>query len=189
MPGPSDLTTLDPLLPKRNSQAEALTATISSDSPSKVNTNLLVQEPTTPRDLPPPDTPNAAFIYAPLDNSSATTPRTYHGSAQGEFLRHQILYPNISINIGTSRLQLHLSCDTSSSDMISNPSSRCSVRVKWLQDTEMEDVNTQEVDVEDLTYDTEMRLHHRANSAPTELCLKRGEDVVSIKYTFGAGRD
>ena len=53
----------------------------------------------------------------------------------------------------------------------------------------MEEINTEEVNVEDQTYDTEMRLHHKANSAPTELCLKRGEDVVSIKYTFGsAGR-
>ena len=101
--------------------------------------------------------------------------------------RQPIPYPNISINIGTTRLHLHLSCDTKpspTSDMFANSSSRYWVQVKWLQGTSTENINAEAVNMEDLTYDTEMKFEHGAACTPIALHLRRGEDVVSIKYTF-----
>lgn len=69
-------------------------------------------------------------------------------------------------------------------DTLSNPSSRCLVRVKWLQGAETGNVNSQAIRAEGLSYDTEMEFYHGGTCTPTELHLRRGEDFVSIKYAF-----
>ncbi len=73
-------------------------------------------------------------------------------------------------------------------DILSNPSSRCLVRVKWLQGAETGNVNSQAIHAEGLSYDTEMEFYHGATCTPTELHLRRGEDFVSIKYAFDEPR-
>ena len=175
-------------------QSKLLTTAISSSPPSTLILHSPAQEPITPRDLQPPDISTEPLTTSPqttLNPSSAATPNSYHDLTQGEPPWRQISYPHISINIGTNRIHLHLSCDTSAFpnlDMLSNPSSHCCVRVKWLQDTDVENINSQAVNVEDPTYDTEMKFQHSAACTPTELHLRRGKDVVSIKHTFDGPR-
>ena len=175
-------------------QSELLTAAMPSSSPSIPPLHPTGQEPASPRDLPPPAIsadPLTESPHTPLNHSSPTTPKPFQDLIPGEPIWHQLSYPHISINIGTTRLHLHLSCDVTRSpdpNMLSNPNGDCWVRVKWLQDPDMENVNSQAVNVEDLAYDTEMRLHHGAACTPTELYLRRGEDVVSIKYAFDEPR-
>jgi len=190
VPAPSGLTNSDPLLSEPPPQAELLINATCSPSTSAYTLHPPAQGPTTPRDIPPPVTftkPTTTSPHTPLNPSPIATPKPYCELTKGEPTWHQIPYPNMSINIGTTRLHLHLSCDISPSptpDMFTNPNSRCWVRVKWLQGNETDNINTEAVNVEDLTYDTEMKFEHGAASTPTELHLKRGDDVVSIKYTF-----
>ena len=75
-----------------------------------------------------------------------------------------------------------------SPDILSNSSSRCLARVKWLQGVETGNVNSQAIDAEGLSYDTEMEFDHGATCTPTELHLRRGEDFVSIRYAFDEPR-
>ena len=187
VPVSSDFTNPDPHSLEPSQQSQLLTAAISSSS--SASTQILhppAQEPITPRDLPPPDTftdPNTTSPHTPLNPSSTATPKPYHALTQGEPAWRQTSSPHISINIGTARLHLQLSCDITPSpnpDMLSTP---CWVRVKWLQNTDMEHIDSQAVNVEDLTYDTEMKFHPSAARTPRELHLRRGEDVVSIQYT------
>jgi len=42
----------------------------------------------------------------PLSPSSIVLPKSYYGLTEGELIRYLILYPNISINSGTTRLNL-----------------------------------------------------------------------------------
>ena len=187
IPVSSGFTNLNLHLFELSLQFELLIAAISSPSPSTLILHPPAQESITPRDLPPPDTPTDPLTtspHTPLNPASTAIPKPYHDLTQGEPACSQISYPHLSINIGITRLNLHLSCDItpfSSPDMLSNP---CLIRVKWLQETDMENINSQAVNVEDLTYDTEMKFHHGAACAPTEVHLRRGEDVVSVKYTF-----
>ena len=73
-------------------------------------------------------------------------------------------------------------------DTLSNPSSRCLVRVKWSQSAETGNVNTQAIHPEGLSYDTEMEFYHGVTCTPTKLHLRRGEEFVSIKYEFDEPR-
>lgn len=194
VPASLGFTTPNPLLSEPPLQAELLTTAISSISPSTLTLHPRAQEPMTPRELPLRDTstntPTASPLL-PLSPSSTATPKPHHELTEGEPIRRPISYPNISINIGTTRLNLHFSSDTTPSpnpDMLSNPSSRCLVRVKWLQGTETGNVNSQVIDAEGLSSDTEIEFHHGAACTPTELHLRRGEDSVSIKYTFDEPR-
>ena len=107
------------------------------------------------------------------------------------------MYPNISINVGTARLNLNLSSETIISpnpEIPSNPSSRCKVRVQWLQGAETGTLTNSTainaaINAEGLSYDTtEMQFCHGATRTPTEFHLRRGEDFVSIKYTFDEPR-
>ena len=193
--GPASLafTSPDPLLSEPPPQVELLTgATSSSISPSTSTFRLLAQEPMTPRELPSRDTsintPTASPL-PPLSPSSTALPKSNHEMTEGEPIRRPISYPNISINVGTTRLNLHLSSDTTPNpDILSHSSSRCLVRVKWPQGDETGNVNSQAINAEGLSYDTEMEFHHGATCTPTELHLRRGEDFVSIKYTFDEPR-
>ncbi|KAL9124814.1 MAG: hypothetical protein Q9217_005900 [Psora testacea] len=191
--GPASLgfTSPDPLLSEPPPQAELLTgATSSYILPSTSTLHPPAQEPMTPRELPSRDTSTntpTASPLPPLSPSSTALPKLHHELTEGEPIRRPISYPNISINVGTTRLNLHLSSDTTVSlppDRLSNPSSRCLVRVKWLQGAETGNVNSQAINAEGLSYDTEMEFYHGATCTPTELHLRRGEDFVSIKYTF-----
>ncbi|KAL9609458.1 MAG: hypothetical protein Q9167_005787 [Letrouitia subvulpina] len=171
-------------------QAELLTdATSPSILPSTSTLCPPTQEPMTPREVPSRDTSTntPTVSLPPLNPSSTTPPNLHHKLTKGEPFRRPVSYPNISINIGTTGLNLHLSSDTTMSfnpDVLSNPSSRCLVRVKWLQGAESGNVNLQAINAEDLNYDTEMEVYHGATSTPTELHLRRGENFVSIKYAF-----
>ena len=69
-------------------------------------------------------------------------------------------------------------------DILSNPSSHCLIRVKWLQGAETGSVNSQAIHAEGLSNDTEMEFYHGVTCTPIELHLRRGEDFVSIKYAF-----
>ncbi|KAL9116797.1 MAG: hypothetical protein Q9187_006674 [Circinaria calcarea] len=189
VPAPPGLMNPDLLLSEPPPQAELLTTATSSPTTSTSTLHPPAQEPIISRDIPTPDTfiEPPTISHTPLNPSPIATPKPYCDLTQGEPTWQPILYPNISINIGTTRLHLHLSCDTSPSptpDLFTNPSSRCWVRVKWLQGTETEKINAEAVNVEDLTCDTEMKFEHGAACTPTELHLRRGEDVVSIKYTL-----
>lgn len=127
----------------------------------------------------------------PLSPSSTASLRPHHELTEDEPIRHPILYPNISINVATTCLNLHLSSDTTMSpnpDIPLNPSSRCLVRVKWLEGTKSRNVNSQAINAEGLSYDTEMEFYYGAIPTPIGLHLRRGEDFVSIKYTFGGPR-
>ncbi|MCJ1252132.1 hypothetical protein MMC30_009370 [Trapelia coarctata] len=194
VPASLGFTSPDPVLSEPPPQAELLTTAISSISPSTPTSHPRAQEPMTPRELPLQDTSTntpTASPFLPLSPSSTATPKPHHELTEGEPIRRPISYPNIFINIGTTRLNLHFSSDTTPSpnpDMLSNPSSRCLVRVKWLQGTETGNVNSQAIDAEGLSFDTEMEFHHGATCTPTELHLRRGEDFVSIKYTFDEPR-
>ena len=48
----------------------------------------------------------------------------------------------------------------------------------------MKNINSQAVNVKDLPYGFEIKLHHSAIHTLTEFYLRWGEDVMSIKYTF-----
>ena len=188
VPVSSGFTSLDPHSFEPPRQSELLTAALSSSSSASTQTlHPPAQEPITPRAFPPPETftdPTTTSSHTPLHLSSTATPKSYNNLTQEEPAWGQTLSPHISINIGTTRLNLQLSCDITpfpNPDMPSNP---CWVRVKWLQNTDMENVDSQTTNAEDLIYDTEMKLHHGAACAPTELHLRRGEDVVSVKYAF-----
>lgn len=175
-------------------QAELLTSPTSSNLLSTPTLHAPAQESMNPRELPSRDTSTniqTASPLPPLSPSSTASPKPHHELTEGEIIRHPISYPNISINVRTTRLNLNLSSDTTVSlnpDIPSNPSSRCLVRVKWLQDTETGNVNSQAINAEGLGYDTEMEFYHGATRTPTELHLRRGEDLVSIKYTFDEPR-
>ncbi|KAG8531627.1 uncharacterized protein KY384_003258 [Bacidia gigantensis] len=193
--GPASLgfTSPDPILPESPPQAELLTgATSSSILPSTSTLGPPAQEPMTPRELPSGDTSintPTASPFPPLSPSSTASPKLNHELTKGDHIRRPIPYPNISIDVGTTRLNLHLSSNTTlNPDILSNPSSRCLVRVKWLQGAETGDVNSQATNAEGLSYDTETEFHHGATCTPTELHLRRGEDFVSIKYTFDEPR-
>ena len=147
----------------------------------------------TPRELPSRDTSTNIPIGSlpPLSPSSTASLTLHHELTEGEPIRRPISYPNISINVGTSRLNLHLSSDTTVShdpETLSNPNSRCSVRIKWLPGAETGNIDPQAINAEGLSYDTEMEFYHSATSTPTELHLRRGEDFVSIKYAFDEPR-
>ena len=195
--GPASLgfTSPDPLLSEPPPQAELLSgATSSSILPSTSTLYPPGQEHMTPREPPSRDkstnTPTASPL-PPLSPSSTASPKLHHELTESEPIRRPISYPNISINVGTSRLNLHLSSDTTMSpnpDIVSKPSSRCLVRVKWLQGAGTGNVNSQATNAEGLSDDTEMEFYHGATSTPTELHLRRGEDFVSIKYTFDEPR-
>ena len=188
VPTPTGLTDSD-LLSESLPQAELPPTAASSPLTSTSTLHAPAQESITPREILTPDTfiPLLTTSHTPPNPSPIATPKPSCDLTQGKPTWQPIAYPNISINIGTTRLHLHLSCDTSPSptpDMFANPSSRCWVRVKWLQGTETENINAEAVNVENLTNDTEMKFEHGAACTPTELHLRRGEDVVSIKYTF-----
>ncbi|KAL8924983.1 MAG: hypothetical protein Q9172_002412 [Xanthocarpia lactea] len=190
--GPASLgfTRPDSLLSKPPSQGELRTdATSSSILPSTSTHYPQTQEPMTPREPPSREystsTPTATL--QPVSPFSTASPTLDHELTEEEPIRRPISYPNISINIGTSRLNLHFSSDTTvsrDSDRRSSPSSRCLVRVKWLQGAETGNVDSQPINEEGLSYDTEMEFYHGVTSTPTELHLRRGEDFLSIKYAF-----
>ena len=142
------------------------------------------------RELPSRDTNTTTHTASPLpllSPSSTASPKLHHELTGGEPSQHPILYPNISINVGTTRLNLNLSSEITASldpNLPSDPSHRYSVRVKWLQGTETGNVNSQATNAEGSSYDTEMEFYHGATGTPTELHLRQGEDFVSIKYTF-----
>ncbi|KAL9099016.1 MAG: hypothetical protein Q9163_005423 [Psora crenata] len=195
--GPASLgfTSPNPLLSEPPPQGELLAGATSSSSmlPSTSTLYPPAQEPMTPREVPLRDTstntPPASL--PPLSSSSTASPTLHHEFTEGEPIRRPMSYPNISINVGTSRLNLHLSSDTivsRSPDILSNPSSRCLVQVKWLQGAETGNIESQAINVESLSYDTETKFYHGATSIPTELHLRQGEDFVSIKYTFDEPR-
>ena len=207
IPVSSSFTKPDPHSFEISPQSELLTSAILPSSPGTLILHPPGQEPIIPRDLPPLDTSTDPPGQEPItlrdlpppetSHPSTTSPHTplnpspYHDLTQGEPAWRQLSHPQISINIGIARLHLHLSCDINSfpnPDMPSNPSSHCWVRVKWLQDNDSENINSQAVNVEDLPYDSEWELHHGATHTPTEFHLRRGEDVVSIKYTFDGPR-
>ena len=194
VPASLGFTNPDPLLSEPPPLAELLTTAISSTSSSTSTFHPPAQETITPREIPPRDkstkTPTASPLLT-LSPSFTATPKLHHELTEGEPIRHTVSYPNISINIGTARLNLHLSSDTALSpnpDILSNPSCRCSMRVKWLQGTETRDIDSQATNAEGLSYDTEWEFHHGTTCAPTEIHLRRGEDFVSIKYTFDEPR-
>ena len=184
----------DPLLSEPSPQAELPTGSTSSISLSTSTVHTPPQEPTNPRELPSRDASTNTHTASPLpafSPSSTASPKPHHELNEGEPIRHPIPYPNISINLSTTRLNLNLSSDTTVSlnpNIPSNPSSRCSVRVKWLQGTDTGNVSSQAINAEGLSYDTEMEFYHGATRTPTELHLRHGEDFVSIKYTFDKPR-
>lgn len=190
----SSFTNPEPLMVETFPQLNPLSPPISSSSTNTLTLHPQAQEPISPRDFPPSDTlkgPSTTRPHIPLSLSSTATLNRHEELTQGEPIWRQISYPNISINISTNRLSLHLSCDTNRSpspDLRSNLSDSCWVRVQWLQDTEIENNNSQTVNVQALAYDNEMRVHHGGARTPTELYLRLGEDVVSIKYTFDRPR-
>ena len=167
-----------------------ITTKIASRSSGTPILPLPTGDPISPRDLPPRDTSidfPTSSSQKTSNPSSTATQRPQDDLNQGEPAWHQTPYPGISINIGTRRLHLHLSYDATPAqyaDSSSIPSSHCWVRVKWLQDNDTEAINSQAVNVEDLVYDAEMKLSHGATATPTELHLRREDDVVSVKYTF-----
>ncbi|MCJ1462819.1 hypothetical protein MMC07_001422 [Pseudocyphellaria aurata] len=162
----------------------------SCSSPSALALRRQAQEPIYPKALSPPDIsirPPKICSQTPLSLSSTTKLQRYEELIQGEPIWRQLSYPNTSIKIGTNRLHMHLSCDTkflSNLDITSNPDSSCWVQVKWLQETDKEKVCSPIINVEDLAFDDERRLQHGAACTPTELHLRCGVDLVSIKYRF-----
>ena len=184
LPAPPGLTNPDLL------SSEPLITATSSTSVNTSTPYLPAQEPITSKDIPSPGT----FIenptispHIPLNPSPIVKLRPYCDLNQGEPAWQPILYPEISINIGTTRLRLHLSCDNSFSsnpDLFTTPSSRCRVQVKWPQSTDTQKITSGAVDVEDLSYDTEMEFEHGAACAPTDLHLRQGEDSVSISVRW-----
>ncbi len=193
-PASLGLTSLDPLLSEVPPQGEHLTGATSSILPSTSTLHPPAQAPMTAKELPSRDTSTNTPTASPLpppSPSSTASPKPHHELTEGEPIRRPISYPNISINVSTTRLNLHLSSDTTASpnpDIVSNPSSRCLIRVKWLQGTETGNVNSQAINAEGLSYNTEMEFYLGATCTPTELHLRRGEDFVSIKYTFDEPR-
>lgn len=193
-PASLGLTSLYPLLSEVPPQGELLTGATSSILPSTSTLHPPAQAPMTARELPSRDTSTntpTASPLPPLSPSSTASPKPHHELTEGEPIRRPISYPNISINVSTTRLNLQLSSDTTTSpnpDIVSNPRSRCLIRVKWLQGTETGNVNSQAINAEGLSYDTEMEFYLGATCTPTELYLRRGEDFVSIKYTFDEPR-
>lgn len=188
------LTSPDSLLSEVPPQGELLTGATSSILASTSTLHSPAQAPMTARELPSRDastnTPTASSLL-PLSPSSTASPKPHHELTEGEPIWRPLSYPNISINVSTTRLNLHLSSDTTASpnpDPVSNPSSRCLVRVKWLQGTETRNVNSQAINAEGLSYDTEIEFCLGATRTPTELHLRRGEDIVSIKCTFDEPR-
>lgn len=137
-----------------------------------------------PQDTLPDSPPSSLAILKPCGNL-----------IPGETTWQPISGPNSFINIGNTRLRLQLSYDSgdssSSTSKIHKNSSPCWVRVKWLTNRELETtkVRSQLVDVDDLSDDAETILEHGAAYTPTELYLKRGKDVLSIKYVFGRKTD
>lgn len=190
----SSFTNPEPLLVEKSPQLKPLSPPISSSSTNTLTLHPQAQELISPRDFPPSDTsigPSMTRPHIPLSLSSTATLNRHEKLTQGESIWRQISHPSISINVSTNRLSLHLSCNTNRSlkpDIRSNPSDSCWVRVQWLQDTDFENNNSQTVNVHDLAYDNEMRVHHGGAFTPTELHLRLGEDVVSIKYTFDRPR-
>lgn len=192
-PASSSSTNPDQLLFETFSPLKPPSPPLSSSSPSTLTLHPQAQEPVIPRDLPPPETsigPPTTCSHTPLSSSSTATLKRHEELTQGEPIWRQLSYPNISVNIGTNRLHLHLSCDAFSPnpDMLSNPNRCCWVRVKWLRDTETEKINSHTVNVEDLASGNELKSHHGAACTPTELHLRWGEDIVSIKYRFDEPR-
>ncbi|KAL2039804.1 hypothetical protein N7G274_007204 [Stereocaulon virgatum] len=189
-PAPLGFTSPDPLPSGLPRQAELLTdATSSSIPPSASTLDPPAQEPVTLRELPSQDTPinNPTVSLPPRSPSSTASPKMHHELIEGEPIRRPISYPNISITVDTTGLNLHLSSDTTMShnpDILSHPSSRCLIRVKWPQDAKTSSVNSQAIHAEGPSNDIEMEFRHGATCTPTEFHLRRGEDFVSIKYAL-----
>ncbi len=187
----SDFTNSDSHSFESSSQSELLIVAISFSSSSILMLHSSTQESITSRDLSSSDTLTDSLTtssHTSLNPSFTATSKSYRDLTQDELVWSQISYSQIFINIDIIRLHLHLSCNIISflnSDILSN---LCWVRVKWLQDIDMKNINSQAVNVKDLAYDTEMKFHHDAACASTELHLRREEDVVSIKYTFDESR-
>ena len=148
----------------------------------------------TPREFPPREAsrniPTASSLPPPSPASAASLKKNHEMTAR-EPIQTPVSYPNISINVGTTNLNLHPSSDTTASlspHVLSNPGTRCLIRVKWLQGLETENVDSRATNAEDLSYDTEIVFTHDATRTPTELHLRRGDDCVSIKYTSDGPR-
>lgn len=185
-----DLLSSEPVLP-----AELQTSAASSSSKSNSTLHSRAQEPVTNFDkIPIADTFIPPVIKPPHNTSpnssfsSLAILKPYYNLTPSENFWQHISCPNTSINIGTTRLHLQLSYDStdSSTSKVFDSSSSCWVRVRWLLNTELETIKakTQVVNLDDLPDDTEMTLENGAAYAPTELYIKHGEDVFSIKYAF-----
>ena len=232
-PATANLTNADSSLSEPLSQAELVTPAASVQFSTSTSTlHPRAQEPVASREIPIMSDPLTSLTttsppHTALNLSSiASIPKPYYDLIRDEIIWQSIPYANTSINMGNSRLNLHLSRDispSSSSPSLSSPSpsspsspssssspscpsskisanaSRrhhhhrlCWVQVKWLTNTatETETKNQKRIpeaeiiNVEDLPYDTEMTFKHGAAYSPTELLLRRGEDIVAIKYSF-----
>lgn len=190
-----DSTRPDPMSSEPPPKVEHIAdATSSSIAPSTTTLCPPAQGSITPKESPSQAASENAHRPPPLPTlspSSTASPKADDELTEGEPIRRRILHPNISIKTGTSRLSLHLSSDTTTSldpNIVSETSSRCSVRVKWLQSAEAENIDSRATNAEGLNYDTEVNFRHDATSPPTELTLRRGEDFVSIQYTFDGVR-
>ena len=184
----SSIEIADPSSPQPLRQFGTAVASSSSGTPILP---LTAQGPASSGDSPPLDasidflTPSSQTTSKA---SSTATQRPYDDLIRDEPDRRQVPYPNISINIGTRRLHLHVSYEFAPApypDTVPIPNSHCWVRVKWLQDNDIEAIDSHAVNSEDLAYDAEMKLGNGTTAAPTELHMRRGEDVVSVKYSFG----
>lgn len=120
-------------------------------------------------------------------SSSSAKLKPYGNLPPGETTWQPISCPNTFIKIGTTRLRLQLSYESGETSTISENSSPRWVRVKWLLNTELENIKakTEVVDVDGLSDDAETTLERGAAFTSTELYLRRGDDVLSIKYAFG----
>lgn len=193
----SGITSRDPLSSEPPPPAELQPGSTSTSLLSTTTLHSPAQDHTNPSELPSQDTStktHTASPLPPLSPSPAASPNPHHElTDEGQSIHQPILYPNISINVGTARLNLDLSSETiisPSPEIPSDPSSRCKVRVQWLQGAETGTLtNSTAINAEDLSYDTtEMEFCHGAARTPTEFHLRRGEDFVSIKYTFDEPR-
>lgn len=175
-------------------QTELVTGSTSSVLLSTSTLHASAQDPMNPREVTSRDAStntHTASSVSPLSPSCTASSKSHHELTEGEPIQHPISYPNISINVGITRLNLNLSSDPTVSlnpDVPSSPSSRCLIPVKWLQGTETGNVNSQAIDAEGLSYNIGMEFYHGATRTPTEIHLRRGEDFVSIKFTFDEPR-
>ena len=139
-----------------------------------------------------PKTPSNALSTAlpSPDNHPIIPSPAYERLTRGQYLWKELLDPSQLLRVSTNTINATLSHDYAigkGTDEALSSSARCWVRVKWLdcdEQTQILNNASDAISVKDIAEGTEMTVKNGAAETSADLCIYRGPDMVSIKYSL-----